>query len=150
MKAYSVLDNNDTLICIFLVRLNFVRYFYTLCVWHFEFYILYLYQFKALGLHTVYCDQRLSPLKSDIILPVICGVRVTRSNLFFCFFLFVFLFFLLIIYIYSSLPVNNAPWSPRFSQGSLFYNKRQHVQGQTCNLHNKNHHIFINHYTQRK
>ena len=93
VKAYSVLDNNDTLICIFLVRLNFVRYFYTLCVWHFEFYILYLYQFNALGLHTVYCDQRLSPLKSNIILPVICGVRVTQSGWFFGVFVFVFVFF---------------------------------------------------------
>jgi hypothetical protein len=64
-------------------------------------------------------------------------------------FVFVFVFFLTIIYFYSSLPVNNAPWSSRFNQRSLFYNKGLHAQCQTCNLHNKNHHIFINHHTQR-
>jgi hypothetical protein len=35
----------------------------------------------------------------------------------------------------------------RSNWGSLFYNKRLHAQGQTCNLHNKNHRILIDHHT---
>lgn len=54
-------------------------------------------------------------------------------------------FSLTIIYIYSSFPANNAPWLSM----SLFYNKRSNAQDQTCILQNKNHHIFMNHHTQR-
>ena len=57
--------------------------------------------------------------------------------------------FYTIISFCSSLPVNNAPWLSRFNQGSLFYNKIVHAQGQTYNLYNTNHHIFINHHTQK-
>jgi hypothetical protein len=52
---------------------------------------------------------------SDVSSVVFCGI-------FFVVFIF-FFFFFTIIYFYSSLPANNAPWSSRFSQGSLFYNK---------------------------
>ena len=86
------------------------------------------------------------PLTSLLWRHIRCFKCSALWNILCCFYLF-FPFLFTIIYFYSSLPANNAPWSSRFNQGSLFYNRGLHAQGQTCNLYNENHHIFINHHT---
>ena len=83
---------------------------------------------------------------SDVIIMTSYQMCSVLWTILCCFYLF-FFFFFTIIYFYSWLPANNAHWSSRFNQRSLFYNTGLHAQGQTCNLYNNNHHIFINHHT---
>ena len=74
----------------------------------------------------------------------------SQSLYFMCHFLFFYHTYIIVIY--SSLPVNNAPWSSRFNRRPCFTTKdyMHMVRHVTYNVYNENHHIFINHYTQRQ